>query len=332
MLLGKGLHKRRALLRGVLRGGGSWRRLLRSAVTTLRLSERACRLAAKIWRERQAFELEAAQRFAWLASEFDAMGASPTVQQLAAKAADDERRHAELCATLSRHFGEVGVTSRAPVVRRVAPAGLERKDALIYEVVALACVTETLSTALLGALVDRASDSLAKRTMHSILRDEVSHSRLGWAYLAEAASARAMEAVSAHLPAMLQSTLSDELFRRFERRSARKRGRGFGSARADRAPPRRARDSGSRSCFRDSSASARTFGTADGGSNRANNRGRAASRSATPHLSFARNPPGKIQCQRADVRRCGWRAAAANEARSRRRPNLVRSPRSLHKA
>jgi hypothetical protein len=213
VLLGKGLRQRRSLLQRVLRSGEPWRRLLRSAVTTLRLSERACRLAAKIWSERQAFELEAAQRFAWLANEFDAVGASSTVLELAAKAADDERRHAELCATLSRHFGEVGVTSRAPVVRRVAPAGLERKDALIYEVVALACVTETLSTALLGALVDRASDSLAKRTMHTILRDEVSHSRLGWAYLAEAASARAMDAVSAHLPAMLQSTLSDELFR-----------------------------------------------------------------------------------------------------------------------
>ena len=178
------------------------------------LLERARGRAAKIWSERRRAELEAAQRFDWLASEFEVLGASATVRKLAARAAEDERRHAELCADLSRHFGEPVVSSGLPAFRRVAPAKMERKDALIYEVVALACVTETLSTALLGALVDRASDSLAKRTMHSILCDEVNHSRLGWAYLAEAASARAMAAVSAHLAGMLQSTLSDELFRR----------------------------------------------------------------------------------------------------------------------
>jgi hypothetical protein len=202
------------LLRRVLRGGEPRRRLLRVAVSTSSLSERARRRAAKIWGERRTSELEAAQRFAWLASEFDAVGASATVRELAARAADDELRHAELCANLSRYFGGALMTSAPAAVRRVAPAGVQRKDALIYEVVALACVTETLSTALLGALVDRASDSLARRTMHSILRDEVSHSRLGWAYLAEAACPRAMEGISAHLPGMLQSTLSDELFRR----------------------------------------------------------------------------------------------------------------------
>ncbi len=183
-------------------------------MSTLSLSERARLRAAKIWSERQAAELEAAERFSWLAREFEAVGASATVRQLASRAADDERRHAELCANLSRYFGEGVARSGPPFVRRIAPAGMERKDALIYDVVALACVTETLSTALLGALVDRASDSLARRTMHSILRDEVSHSRLGWAYMAEVASPRAMQAVSARLPAMLQSTLSDELFRR----------------------------------------------------------------------------------------------------------------------
>jgi hypothetical protein len=212
VLLGDGLCKRRTLLRRVLPGGEQRRRLLRGTLSMSAHSERARRRAAHVWAERHSFELEAAQRFAWLAIEFDAVGASPTVRRLAARAADDERRHAALCATLSRHFGEAVVRSGQPVVRRVAPSGLERKDALIYDVVALACVTETLSTALLGALVDRASDSLARRAMHSILRDEVSHSRLGWAYLAEAASARAMEAVSSHLPAMLRSTLSDELF------------------------------------------------------------------------------------------------------------------------
>jgi hypothetical protein len=83
---------------------------------------------------------------------------------------------------------------------------------VLYEVVALCCVTETLSTALLGALVDAATDSLAKRTMHAILRDEVNHSRLGWAYLAEAHARGAGDCIASHLADMLGATLSQELF------------------------------------------------------------------------------------------------------------------------
>ena len=76
----------------------------------------------------------------------------------------------------------------------------------------MACVTETLSTALLGTLVERARDTLAKQTMQSILRDEVSHSRLGWAFLAERHAAGARDCVSPHLGAMLEATLGDEFF------------------------------------------------------------------------------------------------------------------------
>jgi hypothetical protein len=89
----------------------------------------------------------------------------------------------------------------------VAPPGLEGRDALLYELVALSCVTETLSTALLGALVEAARDSVAKETMHSILRDEVRHSRLGWAFLAEAHATGARDVVAPHLPCMLAATL-----------------------------------------------------------------------------------------------------------------------------
>ena len=61
-------------------------------------------------------------------------------------------------------------------------------------------------------LVERARDSVAKSVLHSILRDEVVHSRLGWAFLAEEHARGARDCVSERLAAMLSSTLPDELF------------------------------------------------------------------------------------------------------------------------
>jgi hypothetical protein len=161
---------------------------------------------------RSVFELEAAERFRTLVSQLSTLGASEAVVSLAREAATDELRHAELCEELAAHFGEAPPPRPAIAVRRVAPSQLAPGDSVLYEVVAMACVTETLSTALLGSLVERARDSLAKQTMQSILRDEVSHSRLGWAYLAEQHAHGAPDCVSPRLASMLDATLGDEFF------------------------------------------------------------------------------------------------------------------------
>jgi hypothetical protein len=168
--------------------------------------------AARVWRYRQRMELEAAERFRCLAEKLSSFGASEAVVAMARRASSDELRHAERCRDLVCHFG--GTVGSPPAVETcsVAPRVLDARDRLLYEVVALSCVTETLSTALLGVLVERARDSVARNALHSILRDEVGHSRLGWAYLAEEHARGARDCVSAWLPAMLSATLSDELF------------------------------------------------------------------------------------------------------------------------
>lgn len=166
--------------------------------------------AARIWEQRRAVELESAERFRTIGAELAAHGVSPGLVDMAEQAALDEIRHADLCAMLANAFGAASSDSRrstAPSVRRVAPSYLTGREALVYEVVALSCVTETLSTALLGILVERARDELAKETMHSIFRDEVRHSRLGWAVLAEAHTSGLRDCVSPHLIDMLSATL-----------------------------------------------------------------------------------------------------------------------------
>jgi hypothetical protein len=56
-------------------------------------------------------------------------------------------------------------------------------------------------------LVASARDSVAKETMHSILRDEVRHGRLAHSH-----ALGARDVVAPHLPAMMAATLGTDLF------------------------------------------------------------------------------------------------------------------------
>ncbi len=175
----------------------------------------ARRQISKVWRSRQRFELEAGLRFARLAIELEQVGAHPTVVMQAQNAARDESRHAALCRSLAMHFGARDDTHAPRVPMRVAPSGLTPREAVLYEVIALSCVTETLSTALLGDLVERASDDMSRSALQSILKDEVQHARLGWGHLAAESRNGAANVVRDYLPAMLSATVKEgELFSR----------------------------------------------------------------------------------------------------------------------
>jgi bacterioferritin (cytochrome b1) len=175
--------------------------------------ESARELAARVWSFRLGSELEAAQRFRALAPLLRAAGASEVVVGIAEEAAADELRHADLCRQLVRHFGGALPPEPEIALRWTAPADVKGRERILYEIVALSCVTETLSTALLGELVARATDPVCRQAMHSILCDEVNHSRLGWAFLAEEHARVVRDCVGPHLPGMLEATLGDELFK-----------------------------------------------------------------------------------------------------------------------
>ena len=171
------------------------------------------KLACDVWTYRLESELDAADHFRALAPTLRALGASPSLVEMANEAASDELRHASLCRELIVHFGGALPTEK-PRVRagRIAPAGLEGGERVLYEIVALSCITETLSTALLGELVARALDPVCKQAMHSVLRDEVNHSRLGWAFLAEERGRGARDCVGQHVPEMLEAALGPHFF------------------------------------------------------------------------------------------------------------------------
>lgn len=168
--------------------------------------------AAHVWLERRRAELEAAERFRRLALDSKAAATPATIVDRMHAAAEDELRHALLCGELGEHFGGRATELRPVAPGPTAPATWPTAERLLYELVALSCVTETLSTAVLGRLVERARDSRARDVMHAILRDEVRHSQIGWGFLAHARAGGVRERVAPHLPALLDSTVGVELF------------------------------------------------------------------------------------------------------------------------
>jgi bacterioferritin (cytochrome b1) len=210
LLLGARLLEHTRLLRWILQRRRLGSRLLRAMNGAPSTTARA--LACRAWQYRYASELEASERFRALAPRLRAHGVPALIADMAEESADDELRHAKLCQELIAHFG--GEPSTAPDLSAaaLAPPGVDGRERVLYEVIAFSCVTETLSTALLSELVARAHDPRCRRAMHDILRDEVNHSRLGWALLAQEHARGARDCVGRHLPQMLRDTLGSDFF------------------------------------------------------------------------------------------------------------------------
>ena len=174
------------------------------------MREELRRKAGEAWAFRTRVEREAARRFARLAAAIAAFDADSPVPALMRQAADDECRHAALCADLSAVYGEpVGAAAEDAAI---APGGLGPRAAVLYEVVASCCITETESVATLTTLLAEPVEPRVERVLREIARDEVVHGRLGWAYLSMEASISDVSFLSPWIPAMLAGTVGEGLF------------------------------------------------------------------------------------------------------------------------
>ena len=171
------------------------------------------RAAAWEWTCRHEFELEARSRFGRLAESLDEQHAPAAIVQLSRRAAEDEDRHAFICRGVIDYLGGPVPEDRPVFAPAAHPEKMSAKSQLLYELVAMSCVTETLSCTLLGLMVERTRDMRLKSRMQSILEDEVRHSRLGWAYLSEQAASGPQRMIADYLPAMLAGTVHEEIFR-----------------------------------------------------------------------------------------------------------------------
>ncbi len=170
------------------------------------------RLAASAWRFRWEVELEAEARFARLAARLERIGAGRGLVELALRSSRDERRHAGLCAELAGGYGLPVPAAYRPAVRELAPSGLQLRGQVLYEVVAACCITETESMGVLTALLDAARGARLRGVLRELARDEVRHSRLGWAHLASEHAQGTTSFLGPLVPAMLEGSAGPGLF------------------------------------------------------------------------------------------------------------------------
>jgi hypothetical protein len=168
-------------------------------------------LAADAWRFRFTVECDAALRFQAIAGRLEALGAPPYLA-LARRSAADERRHAAHCARFAGELGtKVGATPPPPPAP-IVPGWLDDEDAVTYELVAACCVAESVSVAVLTALLPAARDPALRGVLRELAADEVGHARLGWAHLAVAAARGRTAFLGPLLPVMLAASVDDDLF------------------------------------------------------------------------------------------------------------------------
>ncbi len=163
--------------------------------------------AAGVWLIRERTEHEAAALFDGLARDLDASGAPEELSALARRCADDEREHAVHC----RRIVDALAPHRAALPPRddvaLGPADADPASRALYASVAMGCVTESLSTALLIEMRPHVSHAVVRAGLDVIVRDEVRHSRLGWAHLAHAAANGDVAWLGSHVRGMLRAAL-----------------------------------------------------------------------------------------------------------------------------
>ena len=172
-------------------------------------------IVCETWRYREQIEQEAAYHFGRLNQQLRAIEAPNGLIAMAEQARDDEIEHARLCRQIVRRLQGGAVFQ--PLQPRTntdmgppAGASLSVAQTALYCSLALACVTETLSAALLIEMRRLSDDKQIHATIQRILKDEIQHARIGWAHLAWEADRSDVRWVGECVPGMICASLRSE--------------------------------------------------------------------------------------------------------------------------
>jgi hypothetical protein len=160
----------------------------------------------EIWRSRACAELATASVSEHVARAARELGAPAAVCAHAEQTVSDELRHAELCRGLAEHY--LGLPTALPARQELeapvfgkAPERINAVLLLVYH----SCINEGIAVAYLQENLRLAQAPAVRRVLHQLLRDDVVHARIGWAYLASGAcDADARRHVRQALPTLLR--------------------------------------------------------------------------------------------------------------------------------
>jgi hypothetical protein len=162
------------------------RPLPETAPALVGLAEEEREFIAGVWLTQAATERRVGHSFEVVHRALVDLGADPGLVDVAARAVDDEMRHAELCRQMaSRYAGrDVKPPAELPFMHPTHPeASSDRVRRALY-VVGQCAFNETFASAYLEAAHASASVPLARAALRELLSDEIDHARIGWAFLA----------------------------------------------------------------------------------------------------------------------------------------------------
>jgi hypothetical protein len=138
------------------------------------------------WLGRAASERRVADAFEVIRDALAQRGSAAELVALAARAVDDEYRHAELSRLIAARFAgrELESPARLTLVvpeHRGAPARLVPS----LHILGHCAMNETFASAFLEASSKPAQAPLARAGLRELLSDEIDHARIGWAHLSE---------------------------------------------------------------------------------------------------------------------------------------------------
>jgi hypothetical protein len=167
-------------------GGRITSRALPDATAELaELDPRLLRQLAHSWWMQSATELRVATSFAIVHEALVGLGAEPALVDLAFRAIDDEHRHTALCKEMARTL--LGQDTPEPpdmdAARPTHPEARDERERRALHVVGQCALNETFASAYLTTAFKGTESPLARAALNELLRDEIDHSRLGWAYL-----------------------------------------------------------------------------------------------------------------------------------------------------
>ena len=168
-------------------------------------------LVGQTWARRAEACARKHLRFAALAPAVTAHGAPKGIGDLCHRAAEDARKHGAQCIKLAQSFGvEVnvdGISRPGPL----APPTLHIDRRILYEMVAVSCIDETLSGAMLGQIYQRSKYPPIRLAAHMMFSDGVWHSRAGWGYLGAVQQGQSVGWLSMYLIDLLERTSEHEI-------------------------------------------------------------------------------------------------------------------------
>lgn len=176
--------------------------------TALSDAERAT--LGAMWAFRARGENETAAQYEDVSRRLRAEGVGSDLVDRVAAASADELRHRDLCADMAARLQHPPLGFATLKLPRIAPHSLDGGARLAYEMVALFCVTESINATLLLRSWQQAKQEAARHALHTLLADEVEHSRIGWGYLSSQPLWH--DEIAAGLPLMLAAATHDEAF------------------------------------------------------------------------------------------------------------------------